>query len=190
MMLGGQPTWRSRIKNLGSKYYPSKPWGKVAQPSGSPAWLCRCCPLGADPRTPGPGLPCLLQLPGDLSRWLAVSVLHLHHCPTVKTAEPAWGDPRLEVGGSRLDLRGRSPGTQGPSGTPYPQFCSVSRSTFHRVSSPWEQPLTLESTGCQAQPVPWALQAVGVGAEFGESLGAQAGCGWAQQLWPFLWGPH
>lgn len=41
----------------------------------------------------------------------------------------------------------------------------------------------------QARPVLWALQAAGVGAEFRESLGVQAGCEWVQQPWPLLWAP-
>ena len=55
---------------------------------------------------------------------------------------------------------------------------------------PGNSPSPSESTGWLAQPASWALWSAGVGAEFGESLGAQAVCGWAQQLWPFLWGSH
>lgn len=51
VMLGGQPTWgESRIKNLGSRCHPSKPWGKMAQPGpGSGP-----CSLASWAQTPGP----------------------------------------------------------------------------------------------------------------------------------------
>ena len=62
---------------------------------------------------------------------------------TVRAAEPAWGNPRLEMEGQQAGAQGEEPWDSGPSGTPYPQFCSASRLALPGVCSPREQPLTL-----------------------------------------------
>lgn len=94
---------------------------KMAQPGQSSrllAWLRgRAAPRVQTPRPLAhPALP--LQLPGkQLFHWLAVSMLSSITAPgsTVRPAEPAWGDARLEVeGAAGTEAQGEEPWDSGP----------------------------------------------------------------------------
>lgn len=153
-MLGGQPTWRSRVKSLDSRSQPLRLRRRTAQSARPRLWApLWALPLGWTP-APQPQLAVpptaergTFQLAG---RW-HVPASFAGPVSTIRTLESLLREtPGRRVGGISLGLRERSPGTQ-PNGTRALNCAQHQGQGSLKSWVPGSSPSALGSPGSQAQ---------------------------------------